>query len=89
MRQNRKCESGGFSGAGLGGANQIFAGENNGEGAKLDGVGSAKPIACTPRTTSEERSKLLNDTGRKLTPRERFVILSETQRNRTIPLRFP
>src|SRR5438067_6432756 len=27
------------------------------------GVGSAKPIACTPRTSSGERSKLLNDTG--------------------------
>ena len=37
MRQNRQSESGGFSGTGLGGADQIFAGENNGEGAKLDG----------------------------------------------------
>ena len=36
QRQNRQRESGGFSGAGLGGADQIFAGENNGEGAKLD-----------------------------------------------------
>src|SRR5438270_11416573 len=36
QRQNRKREGGGFSGAGLGGADQIFAGENNGEGAKLD-----------------------------------------------------
>src|SRR5205814_10109191 len=36
QRQNRKRESSGFSGAGLGGADQIFAGEHNGEGAKLD-----------------------------------------------------
>src|SRR5437868_13176337 len=36
QRQNRKREGSGFSGAGLGGADQIFAGENNGEGAKLD-----------------------------------------------------
>ena len=36
QRQNRKRESRGFAGAGLGGADQIFAGENNGEGAKLD-----------------------------------------------------
>ena len=36
QRQNRKCESGGFSGARLSGTNQILAGENNGEGAKLD-----------------------------------------------------
>jgi hypothetical protein len=34
--QNRKREGGGFSGAGLGGADQIFASENNGKGAKLD-----------------------------------------------------
>ena len=37
MRENRKSEGRGLSGAGLGGADQIFAGENNGEGAKLDG----------------------------------------------------
>src|SRR5437016_11283498 len=36
QRQNRKCEGGGFASAGLGGADQILAGENNGEGAKLD-----------------------------------------------------
>jgi hypothetical protein len=36
QRENRKREGSGFSGAGLGGADQIFAGENNGEGAKLD-----------------------------------------------------
>ena len=36
QRQNRKRESSGFSGAGLSSADQIFAGENNGEGAKLD-----------------------------------------------------
>ena len=36
QRQNRKREGGGFAGAGLGGTDQIFAGENNGEGAKLD-----------------------------------------------------
>src|SRR5207248_3122244 len=40
------------------------------------GVGSAKPIACTPRITSEERSKLLNDTDRKLAPVARLVIPS-------------
>src|SRR5687767_12619436 len=27
------------------------------------GVGSEKPIACVPRTTSDERPKSLNDTG--------------------------
>src|SRR5437868_8291038 len=36
QRQNRKREGSGFSGPGLGGADQILAGENNGEGAKLD-----------------------------------------------------
>src|SRR5205823_13017816 len=36
QRQNRKREGSGFSGTGLGGADQILAGENNGEGAKLD-----------------------------------------------------
>ena len=36
QRQNRKRESSGFAGAGLGGPDQIFAGENDGEGAQLD-----------------------------------------------------
>ena len=36
QRQNRKRESSGFAGAGLGGADKIFAGENDGEGAQLD-----------------------------------------------------
>jgi len=36
QRQNGKREGSGFSGAGLGGADQIFAGENDREGAKLD-----------------------------------------------------
>ena len=34
-----KREAGGLAGAGLGGAEQIFAGENDGDGLRLDGGG--------------------------------------------------
>ena len=36
QRQDGKRERRGFAGAGLGGADQIFAGENDGKGAELD-----------------------------------------------------
>ena len=42
-RQDGQSESGGLAGAGLGGADQVFAGENNRKGAKLDGRGFGEP----------------------------------------------
>src|SRR5438309_3045938 len=48
------------------------------------GVGSAKPIACTPRTTSAERSKLLNDTACKLAPVAQVVIPSAVEESLAI-----
>jgi len=37
QRLNRQGEGGGFSGAGLGSADKILSGENDGESTKLDG----------------------------------------------------
>jgi hypothetical protein len=37
--QNGQGEAGGLAGAGLGGAQQVFPGENNGDGLRLDGGG--------------------------------------------------
>ena len=42
QRENRKREGSGFSGAGLGGADKIFAGENDGESAELNRRGLGK-----------------------------------------------
>ena len=61
--QDRQREGRRFAGAGLRGADQIFAGENDGKARSWIGVGSVKPIACVPRTTSGESPKLLKDTG--------------------------
>ena len=42
QRQNRKRERSGFAGAGLGGADKIFAGENEGKSAELNRRGLGK-----------------------------------------------
>ena len=62
-RQDWQRKSGRFAGAGLRGADEIFAGEDEREKrAAGSASGSMKPIAWVPCTTSSERPRLRNDT---------------------------
>ena len=92
QRQNRKREGGGFSGAGLGGADQIFAGENNGESAQLDRGRFGKTHRLHAAHHFSGKIEILERHAWKLVPVARlvipsaFVIPSEVEESLTISL---
>src|SRR5207253_9742634 len=76
QRQNRKREGGGFSGACLGGADQIFAGENNGESAQLDRRRFGKTHRLHAAHHFSGKIEILERHAWKLVPVARLVIPS-------------
>jgi hypothetical protein len=59
QRQNRQSEGGGFSGAGLGGADKIFAGENEGKSAELNRRGLGKTHCLHPAHYFKRKTEII------------------------------